>query len=245
MTTENVHVQGKTARALPSNYADGTSRDMRISPYGELMAYDLGNRHALADEGSYFVATNPTVGTGIAGIAASDGFNAAETFLFMRNTDATKRVYLDYIKLQATAAGTNGTNFSYAITTDKGTSRIGTGGSAITPVNTNLANSAGAPSVTVQAGAVASAAASADVRLISSGLLRTVIKVVGDTYVFVFGGAPGVVSPMAQAGTAICNMVIPVAPVVLGQNDQLLLHEFGASQTVGASYTFEVGFWVR
>lgn len=241
---DNVKIHGTASRALPSVTADSVNATMRTSRYGEVLTSSL-NAHLLSDEGSYFVATNPTVGTGVTGIAASDGFDATESFLHIRNTETNKRIYLDYIKLQATAAGTNGTNWSYAMTTDRGATRYTSGGSSITPVNPNLAASASAPSATIRAGALVTTAASADVRLVSSGLLRTAIKVVGDTVLFTFGRVTGPIANLAQAGTAICNLVVPAPPVVLGENDQFLLHEFGASQTVGAAYTFEIGFWVR
>jgi hypothetical protein len=33
--------------------------------------------------------------------------------------------------------------------------------------------------------------------------------------------------------------------VILGENDQFLFHDYGASQTVGAAYTLSMGFWFR
>lgn len=246
MTIDSTKLYGETRRDLPSAYPDGTQVPLRGSRRGELHVHALNGskQHGLADEGSYFVATNPTVGTGVAGIAASDGFNDLETFLFLRNTESSslgKRVYLDYIMLQPTAAGTNGTNFSYAMKLDKGNSRVGTGGSAITPVNPNM-DSTSASVCTVQAGAVASAAASVDARLVCSGLLRTTIKVIGDTYLFLFGATSA--SAGVQAAT-ITNFIVPCPPVVLGPGQMFLLHEFAASQTVAAAYTFQMGWSER
>ena len=241
----------ETHRDLPSGYPESNAVPQRGSRRGEAYTLPLtGSKlHSLADEGSYFVATNPTVGTAIAGITASDGFDDLETYLFLRNTESVtastgKRIYLDYIKLQAVAVGTNGTNFSFAAKLDKGNNRFTSGGSAITPANVNMDSSVSSIA-TLRAGAVVTAAASADARLVASGLLRSVIKVAGDQYLFDFGSSSKVMSSHIVAGTAIANVVIPCPPVVIGPGQMFLLHEFAASQTVAASYTFEVGWWER
>lgn len=250
MSLEDRKLWGETHRDLPGTaYSEGAAVPLRGSRRGELYVRDLvgPKLHSLADEGSYFVATNPTVGTGVAGIAAADGFDDLETLAFLRNTESAstgKRLYLDYIKLQATAAGTNGTNFSFAMKLDKGNNRFASGGSAITPVSPNMDSTAAAVA-TLRFGAVVTTAASADARLVASGLLRSVIKVVGDTYLFDFGPSAKSMTSHIVAGTAIANVVIPCPPVVVGPNQMFLLHEFAASQTVGAAYTFEIGWWER
>jgi hypothetical protein len=242
-----VHSWGEANRELPAVITNGVNGPIRVSRRGELVAQGLlgSKRHALADEGSYFVVRNGTVGTGIAGIAASDGFNDLETFLMIRNTSTTKRLYMDYIKLQATAAGTNGVTFSYAIKLDTGASRYTSGAVAgVAAVNPNMDSSETAEA-TVLAGPLITTAATADARVVAEGNLRIgVIKVIGDTYLWDFGGGQqGAV--LSQAGTAIANFNIPVPPVVLGETDALFLHEWGTSQTVGASYLVEAGFWMR
>jgi hypothetical protein len=245
--TDIVNAWGEAHRDQPAAIGDGDLGPIHLSRRGEVVTQSLagGKKHSVCDEGSYFVVRNPTIGTGIAGIAAADGFDALETFLFIRNTSSTKRIYMDYIKLQATAAGTNGTTWSYAIAIDKGNSRYTSGAVAnVAAKNPNAASGATAEA-TVLAGPLITTAATADVRYVSEGNVRVgVIKVVGDTYVWDFGGdARGNV--MSQAGTAIANFTFPVPPVVLGENDTLLLHEWGTSQTVGASYLLEAAFWQR
>jgi len=232
--------------ASPSRLSNGATRAARMSAFGELVG-ERGKADlvGLCDDGAYYVATNPTPGTGVAGIAAADGFDDTEALLYLRNNATASegtRIYLDYILLSATAAGTNGTNFSYAMTLDTGAARYASGGSAITPVSPNMQNS-DSPSCTLYFGAVVPSTSSTD-RLVSHKPLRSVIKVVGDKYLFDFGGSKDT-SDMATAGTAICNMRIPCPPVVLGPTDMFLLHEFAASQSVAATYEFEIGFWVR
>ena len=248
MSLEDRKLWAETRRDLPSTISEGSPGPLRGSRRGELAVQQLhGKLHGLADEGSYFVATNPTVGTGVAGIAAADGFDDLETLAFLRNTESAatgKRIYLDYILLVPTAAGTNGTTFSFAAKIDKGNNRFASGGSAITPVCPNM-DSTNTSVATLRFGAVVTTAASADARLVASGLLRSVIKVVGDRYLFDFGTTDRGLGSHLVAGTAIANITIPCAPVVLGPGQMFLLHEFAASQSAAASYTFEMGWWER
>lgn len=245
---DNVNQWGLVSKTLPALVSDAAYGPIRTSQRGELINQALigGNKmHTLADEGSYFVATNPTPGTGIAGIAAADAADDLETFLHLRNTSSTKSLYLDYIRLQVTAAGTNGVTWAYMMKTDTGVTRYTSGGSTITPVCTNTAI-ANTCDVTVKAGALVTAAATSEARLISSGTLRTgVIRVVGDTCLFTFGGAPGAMGVVGVAGTAVAQLHVAVPAVVVGPGHQFLLCDWAASQSGASSMVFECGFWVR
>ncbi len=239
---------GLTGRTKPTATADSVYGNMRTGRFGELYTQSLmgGKMNTACDEGSYFMVTNPTPGTGIAGIAAADGFDATESLLHIRNgasTSESTRVYLDSIRLQATAAGTNGTTFNLAMTLDTGVTRYTSGGSALTPFSPNMQTS-GAGSCTVKCGALITTAASASVRLLGSFVVRTVIKVIGDTVLIKFGDSATSLSSHIVAGTAIANTIINAPPVVLGPTDQFLLHDWGASQTVGASYEI-TACWVE
>lgn len=245
---DRVISQGAAWGDKPSrSTAAGEKRDLRATLYGDAVTAPLGKpRVQLADEGSYFVANNTTPLTAIAGIAAANGIDDTEQYFFLRNTNSDKRIYLDYLMMQVSAVGTNGTNTTYVMKADKNAqSRYTSGGSAITPANVNLAesNSAG---VELYAGAVVTAAASADQRTIASGQLRSVIKVAGDQYLFDFGGDPASPSQYSTTiGTAIAHIRVPCPPVVLGPGDCWTFQINAASQTVAASFTFRLGFWER
>ncbi len=252
MTTDitNKLIWTRDSRALPQQVSgDGEYGPVRGSRYGEVMTQPTtgSKMSSLADEGSYFVATNPTPGTAIGGIAAADGLDDLEALVFLRNGASNdKRIYLDYIWLQVAAAGTNGTNFAFAMKGDKGNSRFASGGSSIVPVNPNMGSSRTSGIDRLQFGAVVPIAATSEARLLHHGLLRTVIKVIGDKYLFKFGdSSPGVMSGIAMEGTTQANICVPCPPVVLDPGDTFLLHEFAASQTVAATYQFAMGFWVR
>lgn len=240
---------GKAGRGLPSASADGADTALRVDRYGGLVV-PAKPKYALADEGSYFVITNPTNGTGVAGIAATGAFSDAESLLLIRNTSTEaegKRIYLDYIRLRVTAAGTNGTNHLYVMKLDKGATRYTSGGTAYTPVNVNTASSASF-SGTFHFGALVTTAASSDARLVARGTLRETIVVANDEFTFDFGGDHAAVPRGAAAAADSTNFVyrtIGVAPVVLGPSDSLVLSLYAASQDGASSYEFECGMWQR
>lgn len=246
MALEDRKIWAEARRDLPAVITEGTPGALRGGRRGELMVEGLtgGKTHALSNEGSYFSITNGTVGTGVAGIAASDGFDDLETYIFLRNTEPNstgKRFFLDYLLLRPTAAGTNGTNFSFAMKMDRGATRLASGGTAFTPINMNM-DSAAASIVSANVGAGVTTAATTDARLVTSGLIRSSIKVIGDTYLFTFGQTA---HTSGQQAATITNFVIPCPPVVVGPGQMFLFHEFAASQTVAASYTFQMGWWER
>jgi hypothetical protein len=250
MALEDSKMWAEARRLTKDMVSEGSNAaSVRANRHGELVVQSqLGGKLVqLCDEGAYYVATNPTPGTGIAGIAAADGYDATEALIHMRNdaaSSADTRIYLDYLKLQITAAGTNGTNQRYVSILDTGASRYTSGGSAITEVSPNMANGT-ASSATIHFGALVTGGATTSARNVGHGLLRNVIAVIGDTITFDFGGTSPVPNALARAGTAICDQYVKHAPVVLGPSDIWHFSIFAASQTVGQGYEFELGYWER
>jgi hypothetical protein len=246
--TDTVFIRGVANRDLPALRSEGEATDVRLSRRGELISHSLwGSRlHGLANEGSLFVATNPTPGTAIAGIAAATTLDDLAALIFLRlSSSSTKRLYLLDLELQVAAAGASGTNWAYAINGDKNTSRYASGGSAITPRNANMASSVATEIDRLQFGAVVCTAASSEKRLLDHGLVQTVIKVVGSKYRFVFGdSSTGTASGIPLEGTTQHSQVIHCPPVVLGAGDSFVFHEFAASQSGAASYQFKMR-WIE
>lgn len=239
---------GLTSKIQPPFTADGINVRQRMSERGELVNEPLHAKNiGWCKEGGYWIARNLTPGTGVIDKAAAVAYDATYAFIRLRNTSATKSITMDYIKLQATAAGTSGTTWGYAIAIDKGADRYTSGATAGSLFNPNTAiGTSAAPEADFKAGALVTAAASADCRIISEGTIRVgVIKVVGDTAIWNFGGDMRSNTILAAAGTTITHFQIPVCPVVLGPGDQLLLHEFGTSQGTAAGFTYEVGWGER
>jgi hypothetical protein len=93
------------ARAIPSTQSDQKApvTNVRGGRYGEQYVLPLiSTKHLLADEGSYFIATNPTPGTALA-YNVQAAFSDTVPLLYIQNNDSkanplAKRMYLDYIK---------------------------------------------------------------------------------------------------------------------------------------------------
>jgi hypothetical protein len=250
MALDDRKLWGEAHRDLPGTaYTEGQTTPLRSTKRGELFTQSIAKgQTALVEEGSYFLATNPTPGTGIAGIAAANGYDATEALCTIRNGatagDTAKRLYIDYIKLQLTVAGTNGTNLTYATHKDKGNSRWASGGTAYTPVNMNMGSDLSS-SASVHFGALVTDAATADVAKMQSGNLRTAIGVVGDEIILDCGGSVAAGPSSLFEGTLICKQVIKHIPIVLNPGEELVLTVNAASQSVGTSFEFEICYWER
>lgn len=244
MATIEVQAYGQALRDAPTPVADNNKPLIRCTQSGELYVQPL-DETALCDGGELFLFRNATRGTGVIGHAAPTDITVdTKPLVLVRNTHATKRIYMKSIRLQWTAAGTNATNQSFATEIDKGSSRYTSGGTAAVNVNPNM-DLATSPSVAAYFGAITAAAASADRRNLMSGLLTSAIPVIGDTLVIEFGNAAKQMYSGVVAGTAIHNHYIPHVPVVLGENDNFLLHLAGASQSVAAAFEYEIVFVQR
>jgi len=105
--------------------------NVRGGRYGEQYVLPLiPTKHLLADEGSYFIATNPTPGTALAyNIQAA--FSDTVPLFYVQNNDSKanpfgKRLYLDYIKLICTTAPASSTGVRFALKTDPAIRTIST-----------------------------------------------------------------------------------------------------------------------
>jgi hypothetical protein len=246
---DQVFANGLANRELPGAQVNNTFQPLRTSRYMELLVQPVvGSKlTTLADEGSYFVATNATLGTGISGTTAPTAFSATVALLSLYNSvtagaAGAKNIYLDFIELQVRSVGTSGTSFQYAINIDTG-NRYSSGGTAITPVNANILSSASSIA-TLNFGALTATAAN-NVRRVKHGQIRSVLKVSGDVYLWTFGQPVAPTAGMVLEGTAQAAIPVHCPPVVLGPNSTLLLHEIAPSQAAAASYEFSMGWWER
>lgn len=217
----------------------------RAGRYGEAYVLSLGSAKALflADEGSYFNAHNATAGTGLATAAAPTADSDTAVFMTVYNSAGDdRRLYLDYVALQCTAAGTAGASVHFTHQIDSA-NRFTSGGTALTARNVNMDSSI-ASIATINVGAVTAPAASGAVRKLGHYLLRTVIPVVGDVYRINFGGTDSPTSGLAVGGTAVANVTVNVHPVVLGAGDTWVLTLYLPSQTAASSYEVDMG-WIE
>jgi hypothetical protein len=240
-------------RTKPSPGQQGEYVPVRTSRYGEVMNRNV-DRRTLAEEGSYFVATNAIndAATTLAGHAAPVLADADDTmtkpFVFIRvPANATKLVYLDFIEIEVTAVNTGGTSDNWADQLDTGTTRRSSGGSELRMNNPNMNSSEtsifSGTTLAMMGGAVVAAAESSSVRHLGHGQIRAAIHVVGDRYLFQYGGDPSVGANVVA--TAASRHVISRPPVILGATDQYLLALYAPSQTVAAVYKLRLGWFER
>jgi hypothetical protein len=194
-----------------------------------------------ADEGRYFVATNPTPGTAIAQtIQASFLATNALCTIFNNNAAGGKRIYLDYIRLIVGTVGASATSCELAAVLDK-INRFSSGGSAITPVCSGDGSNNNTGAV-INFGAVTAAAASA-ARIVSRITVKPSIQIAKDTYVVKFGAPAGQGSTVPSA-VGIIGQDAP--PIVIASQSSLVLHVWNPSNSVTApTYEFEIGYFER
>jgi hypothetical protein len=243
------NIDGLAMRGLPTKLGAGVRGDLRLSQYGEAYNLPIGNfRHTLSDQGTYFIAHNPTndAATTLAGHPApvlADVTTMTKPLVFFRNTSAAGsdiRCYLDYVEIEVVTAGAAGTTSNWAAQLDTGASRVTTAGTAFTHVNPNM-QSTTTPACAVQGGVVVTGTATANMRELGHGQIRAAIEFAGDRLTFNFGGEP---SPGANvvAGAA-SRHTITLPPVVLGATDQFLLALYAPSQSGAGIYKVRMGWW--
>lgn len=244
--SDNTVALGTVQGPLPSSkYADQSQHPMRLSAYGEPKVESMHGSKlwAVAGEGSAWVATNPTPGTGITGTVAATAVSDTHPLLYLRN-NGLKTIVLDYIRLFVTAVGSNGTNFNLTVKTDSGNDRYTSGGTVITPVNPNQ-GVIGASGAFLAMGALTTATVTAAARLVWNTCARDVIKVLGDVYTLDFGASAHVPTGMVIDGSATVDHVYKVPAVILPPGAMMTLSDWAASQSsAAAAYELNMA-WVE
>lgn len=242
-------IHGVVGRALPASTAAGEQRQARTSPYGDLFVQPIGGpSYGPTDEGTYFKAFNPTLGTGIAMGIQTSLSDTANVLAVLRNTSTAggKRVFLDYIKLINTAAGASTTSAHVAIAIDDG-DRFSSGGTALTIVNANQATTT-SPVSLVNFGAVTATAASGTRRYVSHSLLKVQAApcwTVGDTVYLQFASGDHFGTGTID-GAAAKFLPHQMGPVEIDGGDSILVHMWNvANATTPPSWEVEIGWWER
>ena len=119
---ENGAIQRSVRSITPS--PDGSFGPMRLDRRNEIFVQNLwASLHALAEEGSLFVAQTPTPGTGIVLTSATGvAFADTQAIFGVNNVDPSLEVIPLWLKLVITAAGTLGTDDHFAGRLDSGRS---------------------------------------------------------------------------------------------------------------------------
>lgn len=237
------------ARQRPTRVPDGTvGINSRRTVYGDGVVQMLAaTKHGLADEGSYYVVTNPAIGTTVA-FPVSASFSDTAPFILIANTESgvlARNLFLDYLRLLPTVAPASGTSARFAVKVDA-SQRIPTAGAnALTPQNINLAvpNDPGFVVHLPTGGtALTVPAASGSARLVGNGSLRSAIPVVLEEITLSFGqdvsgsGAP----------TTATKESAQAAPVVIPPGCSAAIHIWFPSNAItGLSAEYEIGLFQR
>lgn len=228
----------ETTAAVPSRAAGDLSAIVTPVTGGNMWA---------AREGSYFVCTNATLATGIAGHAAPVVADTDTKPLLALFNGTAYHVIPDYLFLEVTAAGTAGTiQYTTIYIDNKGSAASTSGGTAITAFNAtrSTGNVLSTTGLTLRFGA-ATATMSNSVK-VGQQIVREVIPVVQDTVTMKFGGPnSGAHSFLTTAGTATNHLVQHFAPLDIAPGGNLNISQIRPSQSAAASYQFEFGFWLR
>lgn len=239
--------EGIVSQALPQAFADQLPAPPRMGKYREAYGISLiNNNYGVADEGSYFVTTNPTPGTPINYAIQTTFSDTVAAFTFRNGAGAGgKRIYLDYIRmLMGATAPASATSMHYALKVDN--IIRGSAGTVPVPQNPNMAADNASIADIRYTPTVAAVGASA--RLVDRGVVRSVIPVANDEYIFSFGSVEKAASISDIAGTTAKRIVIPCPPVILGPgaNHTALLHIWlPANAATAGQFEFGTGHWER
>lgn len=236
----------KTGSAIPTRSGDAAQLQPRSDLYGA--SHVRNELLAWAEEGSYFKATNPTMGTGIAQTIQAS-FAASNAIASLRNTSLTKAIIPHYMRLICTVAGASATSSQLAVIADT-VNRYSSGGSDLTS-QIACANTALGPAsiADLRFGALTCAAAVLP-RILGRCVLKTATApalTVGDEIIIAFGDASLSPSSGQTSGASPLTIVKNIGPMVLaGQNHTLLFHLWNpANATTAPSWEVEFAWWER
>lgn len=202
----------------------------------------------LAEQGDYFIATNPTIGTAITmGITATRDAAKPQFYIFNSASAGTDQptIVLDFLTLKVTTPPASATAVYAHHLIDTG-NRYVAGGSALVVTNPNAGSSVVSPALCYVGALTTFATVTASVRYLGSTTLRSVIPVLGDELTIQFGGGPGMQSVSDLAGTTAKRTVSGISPVILPPQWGYIL-ELVMTSNASTAMTCEpiCGFYLR
>jgi hypothetical protein len=249
---------GTVSRTKPQLQPPTTKMPFRVAQDGVQAVQSLvPTKQVLADEGSYFVSTNPTPSSGLAYGSAGTQATFVDTVPFMQIINTGNPgdpnapiVFPDYIKLLQIGgtAPASTTSIGVAMKLDNGfrTASAGTPATVV-PVssNMNLATAQPAHRLVYFTGAVATIpAASSAARLCARGMIKGGPTLLLDEYTMAFG----LNDPPTQGGylTTVAAYTTRVPPVAIGPGQSLTVYLwFIGGATNPFTYEFEATAWER
>jgi len=211
----------------------------------------LSPRQAAAALGGYYVATNPTPGTGVL-FGTVTGFSATADGMFtVANTNAAngRTIYLDALSLHMSGTAPTATTVAkLAVFLENKIVAPTAGNVAITPqpLNPAVSPTSGATINGFSSAAMTIPAAVGTRTLVANTSLPTSLGITGDSYVFAFGGDPAVPVPglTAVRATAAGRIVTQCAPVTVPPGYTAIIDFWWLTQaTNGPTLEFELGYY--
>ncbi len=241
---------GRSVRNVTPS-ADGNYGPIRLDRRNEVYVANLWNSlHALAEEGSLFIAQTPTPGTGIVMTSTTGtSFSDTQAVFGVNNLEATGglNVIPLWLKLLITNVGANGTDDHFAGRLDSGAGISG-GTTTLTgkPCSGTIYGSDA--SAAIFAGVPTVAAATGNRRYHGRAEGRKAAApayVVGDEITFLFGAVEGVRGQAITPTTAIGLVLHMPATIIPPGWCWALLEWMTARSTTAQSAEVEFGYVVR
>jgi hypothetical protein len=244
------------ARGLPQAQPDQKSpvSNVRGGRYAEQYILNLiPTKHLLADEGTYFMTTNPIPGTALTGGSGANyqSFGKTYGFMYLQNNDSksnpsAKRVYFDYLKVIIVSA-TASTNFHMAVIVDP----IVNGGlanmtaSTVVSPNSDI-NPTSVTTVNYAATAAPTVTAPSSVSRVVATCNMGGLALVGDEIVIMSGspGAGAYAGLTAAQSASAGRKVSLVPPIIVGPGSNMIVYLWASSMSA-FTYEFEMGWWER
>jgi len=249
-------VQGEALSSIAKNI-DSAQPNLgapaRFGARGEHIVQNVWNgMQQLAAEGSYYIASTATPGTGITlSVATGTSFADTQALLCINNTDSVgtqgKVITLDFICIVVTTVPTNATSVHLAHRIDsqtRGTTGTQLGAVGTSPRQTSMNYSGSAVGqVFALGGSAVSVAASGSVRNVGRNVLRSQIPVIQDCYFIKFGSAEMSASPNIGATTAQ-SLTFYAPPVQIGPGQSYVCNEWAVARSAATSGELIVG-WIE
>lgn len=205
--------------------------------------------YGAADEGAYFVTTNPTVGTAVATTtsvvddAATASATHAQNVPVMHIINSAtagdpngKSIYLKYLTMMLSQVPTSASTWRFAIRLSQ-VSRL-TSGTLLFPQNTNAA-AQNTSIAKVYFGAPVTALDPVN-RLVCNGTVGSVIPVTLDVWTFTFG-VNAIPTNFLNGSASAKNVTIPCPPIVIGPGCNMNFEMWGTSNAAAPSWEFTMG----
>lgn len=242
---ENGAIQRAVRGITPS--ADGLNGPLRLDRRNEQFVQNLWNSiHALAEEGSLFIAQTPTPGTGVV-LTAAAGTTFADTqaIFGLNNLDNALDVIPLWLKMVITAAGTGGTDDHYAGRLDKAVGISGGSAQLIGKAANPIYGSDAAANIFCGAPTVAAATALRYYLGRAEGRKAGApAYIVGDAVTILFGAPEQIQAQAITPGTSI-GLVLHMPATVIPPGWCWALNEWMTARSVAQSAEVEFGYVVR